>query len=86
MFANVPPEWLFDPVDIDEMESDWLDKPGPYGVPKKEWVKLKSQMEEHDEIFSFSSPPQSWENLAGRAGYALVRDGEVVASIVTMMN
>ena len=86
MFENIPPEWLFDPVDIDEKESDWLDKPGPYGVPREAWIKMKSQMVEGDDIRAFSAPEDYWKNLAGRAGYALVREGKVIASIVTMMN
>ena len=86
MLNEVPPKWLFDPVDIDEIESDWLNKSGPYGVPKEAWIKMKSQMIEGDEIRAFSAPEEYWKNLAGRAGYALVREGKVIASIVTMMN
>ena len=86
MLNEVPPKWLFDPVDIDEIESDWLNKSGPYGVPKEAWIKMKSQMVEGDEIRAFSAPEEYWKNLAGRAGYALVREGKVIASIVTMMN
>jgi hypothetical protein len=86
MLNEVPPKWLFDPVDIGEIESAWLDKPGPYGVSREAWIKLKSQMVEGDDIRAFSAPADYWENLAGRAGYALVRDGKVVASIVTIMN
>ena len=82
----VPSTWLFDAVDIDEIESDWLDKPGPYGVSGEEWKELKSQMKEGDEIRAFSSPKDYWENLAGRAGYALVREGKAIAGIITMMN
>jgi hypothetical protein len=86
MNKRLPPDWLFDPVDIDEIESDWLDKPGPYGVSSEEWTKLRSQSIEGDFIHAFSSPPGFWQNLAGRTGYALVRDGNVIAYTVTMMN
>ena len=82
----VPSTWLFDAVDMDEIESDWLDKPSPYGVPSEEWEELKSQMKEGDEIRAFSSPKDYWENLAGRSGYALVREGKAIAGIITMMN
>jgi len=82
----VPSSWLLDPIDIDEIESDWLDKPGPYGVPSRDWMELKAQMTERDEIRAFQSPPDSWEHLAGRAGYALVREGIAIAGIITMMN
>ena len=86
MEEYVPFSWLFEPVDVDEMESDWLDKPSPYGVPSEEWKEFKSQMKEGDEIRAFSSPRDFWENLAGRAGYALVRKGKAISGIVTMMN
>lgn len=82
----IPDAWLLDPVDIDEIEAEWLDKPAPYGVPSDEWAGLKAQMQPGDKIHAFSSPPESWESLAGRAGYALVRGGKAVAGIVTMMN
>lgn len=86
MTEFVPMAWLFDPVEVAEIESEWLDKPGPYGVPLDEWAKLKAQMKEGDEIRAFSSPSDSWVALAGRAGYALVREGKAIAGIVTMMN
>jgi len=43
-------------------------------------------MEQGDELWEFNSDDQSWEMLAGRAGLALARDGEIVADILTMMN
>ena len=39
-----------------------------------------------DEIWEFSSSPESWEHLAGRAGAALVRDGTVIDACVTALN
>jgi hypothetical protein len=47
---------------------------------------LTAQMQPDDEIWEFSSPPESWQLLMGWAGIALVRDGEVIDSIVTEMN
>ena len=43
-------------------------------------------MQPGDELWTFSSPAQSWEDLAGRAGVALVRDGNPIKVLVTMMN
>jgi hypothetical protein len=39
-----------------------------------------------DEIWHFSSSPDSWARMAGRAGLALLRERTVVQVIVTMMN
>jgi len=34
----------------------------------------------------FSTPSKSWLYLAGRAGYVVVRDEDVVDAIVTVLN
>jgi hypothetical protein len=48
--------------------------------------KIKVALEQGGELWSFFSPPETWANMCGRAGYAVVRDGEVIEAIVTMMN
>jgi hypothetical protein len=82
----VPSEWLLGCVDMDEIESEWIDKPGPYGISREGWDQLKSQMQGGDEIRPFNSPPDDWINKAGRTGYALVRNGRAIDGVVTMMN
>ena len=47
---------------------------------------LLSKMWPDDEIWYFESDPFSWKYLAGRAGYAIVRNGEPVCYTVTKMN
>jgi len=47
---------------------------------------LKAQMIEGDEVWEFRSPPESWRGFYGRAGVALVRNGEVVDIVVGSMN
>ena len=42
--------------------------------------------QEGDRFFSFCSSQETWENLCGRQGYLIVRDGKIVQSIVTMLN
>jgi hypothetical protein len=86
MTEFIPPAWLCDAVDIDEIERDWLDKPGPCGVPKQKWGELRAQMMDGDEIRAFSAPKDVWQQLAGRAGYALVRKDRPIACIITLMN
>ncbi len=53
---------------------------------EKRWKPFVAQMQPGDELWRFSSPGHTWANLAGRAGYAIVRDGEIVHSLVTLMN
>jgi hypothetical protein len=43
-------------------------------------------MQPNDELWTFSSPPCTWEDLAGRAGIVMVRDGTAIEIIVTMLN
>jgi hypothetical protein len=49
-------------------------------------AELLSKMWPDDEIWYFESDPLSWRYLAGRAGYAIVRNGEAVGYTVTKMN
>ena len=58
----------------------------PFGFTNWQWVTLKSKMIPGDELWEFRSPPDSWAHLCGRAGVSLVRDGQVIDSIVTLMN
>lgn len=57
-----------------------------FGVGSKLWEQWKQNMQPSDRIVEFQSPPDSWAQLAGRAGFALVRDGKVVDTLVTRMN
>jgi hypothetical protein len=50
------------------------------------WVALRRIIEPGDELYWFSTSHDSWRHLAGRSGYALVRNGEIIADIVTRMN
>jgi hypothetical protein len=43
-------------------------------------------MQPGDELWTFSSPAESWKYLAGRAGVALVRDGKPIKVVITLMN
>ena len=69
---DVPKTWLTRRL-TDEEAEDWR------------W-EFRQRMQEGDELWEFNSPAHFWEHLAGRAGIALVRNGEVVASHVTRLN
>lgn len=45
-----------------------------------------AEMEPGDEIWTWSTPRWTWENLCGRGGLALVRDGKPVDHVMTLMN
>jgi hypothetical protein len=50
------------------------------------WTPFVSLMVPGDQLWRFRSPEHTWANLSGRAGYAIVRDGKVVHSLVTLLN
>jgi hypothetical protein len=58
----------------------------PFGFGNAEWLSFKSKIRPGDKILDFSSSAHSWQNLAGRAGYILVRGGKVIDTLVTIMN
>jgi hypothetical protein len=58
----------------------------PFAFLNDKWESLKARMQPGDELWTFSSSPQSWRDLAGRAGIALVRNGQIIERLVTMMN
>lgn len=58
----------------------------PFGFQNAEWRKMVAMMKDGDELWAFCSEIESWQILCGRAGISLVREGEIIESIVTMMN
>jgi hypothetical protein len=86
-------EWLQKRITVAEAEARHMvlsDKLGPHPVPfgyqNARWRELIGETQDGDELWEFASSPESWQQLAGRAGIALVRNGEIVASIVTRLN
>jgi hypothetical protein len=93
----IPQSWLQEKTTVAEAEAA---NPGimddrvtrfpeaakPFGFQNQEWEKFKALIAPGDELRKFSSPAESWEHLAGRAGVALVRDGVPIKIIVTLMN
>ncbi len=86
-------EWLIKRTTTEEAEHAHLvtssrlgPDPVPFGYQNDRWRELKSRMEAGDELWEFSSPEESWKNLAGRAGFCVVRNGKIVDFLVTIMN
>ena len=61
-------------------------EPIPFGFCNGEWKQLVAQVQPGDEIWSYRSPEITWRTLCGRAGMVLVRNGEIVAEVVTCVN
>ena len=95
--SMIPKEWLQKPISITEAEADYPgitddrvkrfpDAAKPFGFKNAEWEDLKSEMQPGDELWTFSSSPESWQALAGRSGIALVRNGIPIKTLVGAMN
>ena len=39
-----------------------------------------------DELWYFSTDPKSWKNLAGRMGFCVFRNGEIITRYTTLLN
>lgn len=92
-----PAEWLKRQMNLAEFEAlgtgfDPFSSGAPAaltlggGRVARELEDLKVLMLPGDELWSFASPPQTWQQLAGRAGIALIRNGMAVGHVVTKMN
>jgi len=58
----------------------WFDE------PDEETLYLKSQVKEGDELWCFRSDDESWNQLCGRAGVCIVRNGKIVTSWVSVLS
>lgn len=50
----------------------------------EKWQPFIAALEDGDEVWSFRSPPPTWNQFCGCAGYAVLRDGEIIRTLVTM--
>lgn len=86
-------DWLQKKTSVEAAERENLvhderlgQDPLPFGFQNDKWKLLLKGMQAGDELWEFSSPPKTWEMMCGRAGIALIRRGEVMAAIITVMN
>jgi hypothetical protein len=93
----IPKAWLQKSISVAEAEAAYPgitddrikrfpDAAKPFGFKNAEWETLKAEMRPGDELWTFSSPPASWQDLAGRAGIALVRNGAPIKILLGAMN
>jgi uncharacterized protein (TIGR02996 family) len=57
---------------------------GPAGRAGREWIE--ANLRPGDELWEYDSGGDSWANLHGEMGYAIVRNGKVVEFDMRMMN
>ena len=94
---DIPQHWLGERITVAEAEAQHISPPDdriarypqlglPFGFENPKWEALKREMRDGDELRLFESPSDSWRAHSGRAGVALVRDGLVIAYIISIMN
>jgi hypothetical protein len=89
----IPKGWLKQKTTVEKAEQAHLvtdkrlgPKPVPFGFINARWEKFKAGIRPGDELWEFSSSRRSWEDLAGRAGFCIVRQGRIIDAIITRMN
>ena len=80
-------------ISVEEAENENIvtdprlgDSPVPFGFSNHEWLELLAEMQDGDELWTFTTSVESWDNMAGRAGISLVRNGKEVTCIIRRMN
>jgi hypothetical protein len=99
--AQVPSTWLLEPLASFELDDAVRTEVRHLGVSaaagerlaqrltasfRDEWNALTAAAAPGDVAWYFRSPEATWAALSGRAGFALVRQGEVVAAFVTQLS
>ena len=89
----IPKAWLKGKTTVEQAEGKNLisDKrlgpnPVPFGFINEQWQKFKSGIKQGDELWEFESSAESWNALAGRAGFCIVRRGRIVDVFITRLN
>lgn len=80
--------WLLRQISVADAEAAYtqqIDGQGvPFGVCNPRWRRLVAQIQFADELWEFQKRPP--EFLATRRGLVLLRDGEPIAAIITVMS
>ena len=82
---NLIENWLLKEIDISALQKRFDDEETPdHEWPQ--WKSFKTLYKGGDTIREFDSPSNYWDSLCGMAGYALIRDGEIIATMITDEN
>lgn len=85
--------WLNEKLTVQEAEAclDAMDKDGEKWGISAQWLDyfnrhFRSVLQAQDELWLYDSGPDSWAELRGENGLALVRSGQVINAIIFRMN
>jgi hypothetical protein len=82
----IPKQWLDQEVSVEQAEAQHMVAGVPFGASSEDWKRLKGSLEVGDSLWTYCSPFESFKAHAGRCGIAVVRRGNVVLRLVTLMN
>ena len=69
-----------------EFDADYQEFKNLFQRDRDIFEALMAKVQPGDEIACFSTHEETWKRMFGRAGWAIVRDGKVVAQLTTIMN
>jgi hypothetical protein len=79
--------WRQERVTVGQVETKpILDHEFPLSDSFADWCNLKQLVQPDDELWTFCSPQQTWDERMGWQGLVLVRDGKLVEVCVTAQN
>jgi hypothetical protein len=85
----IPQSWLQTPFTDEEIAALGTSR-GRVPRRVRPWhtalLAFKAKLKPGDTLWSFDSPAEAWANLHGSRGLAIVRDGEVVETLIWMEN
>lgn len=80
--VKIPIEWLTQRAEDVPTSYQRNLKPQTALRTRMAWQKLKRDAQDGDELWAFNSPSGSWSGQSQHAGYALVREGRIVESVL----
>ena len=84
---NLPREWLKERTSLEKEVERCRELPDSARETLIHLMtEFASEMDSTDELWRFSSPPESWKRMCGSAGMAIVRNGDIVAAYQLIMN
>jgi hypothetical protein len=84
--SKVSPEWLTQRVE-NAPTSYHRNLPDMAALRiRMAWQKLKRKAveEQGDEVWAFENPANMWKRMGKQTGYAIVRQGEIVESVIVL--
>lgn len=82
----VPKSWLDKEISVAEAEAESSVDGVPFGGQNEAWRRLKASIQPGDELWTFCSSWESFQAHAGRCGIAVLRNGDAVSVLITVMN